>query len=195
MNNLLVRDFFEERNKLKDRDFLIYTIAFNTAPTLMGVKPATLINISRDLNNSYDIWEKNKKVISCELNVKFFELKKTSSNIFVLFYNEGFILNILMDKNIKIFLEKLLYDTDGGLDSILNRLRDRFSEGCPDEIGIFLGIPLEDVKSYIVNSGRNYKLLSYWKVYSDIEEAELVFSLYEKSREEVIKNMLLSKKG
>lgn len=192
MNNLLIRDFLEKRYNLNEKEYLLYTIAYNIAPTFMGVKPATLINIAKDLKNSYAIWENNREFICKELNIKAWELKKTNRNIFILFYNNELLFNVLNKEEVKNFLFKFSYNVSGGVDSILNCLEKRFIKGCPSEIGVFLGIPLEDVEDYINNSGENYKLLGYWKVYNNTDKAKMIFNLYERSKEVVIINILNS---
>lgn len=52
------------------------------------------------------------------------------------------------------------------------------AKGFPHEIGIFLGYPLEDVKGFIENSGRHFKICGQWKVYSDTKRAEKLFAKY-----------------
>ena len=56
------------------------------------------------------------------------------------------------------------------------------SEDFPDEIGLFLGYPVDDVTGFIQNKGRNYLLCGYWKVYSDENRARRIFSNYDKCR-------------
>ena len=51
-------------------------------------------------------------------------------------------------------------------------------EGFPHEIGLFLSYPPEDVKGFIENHARNYKLIGYWKVYGDEEKARRTFAQY-----------------
>ena len=75
-------------------------------------------------------------------------------------------------------LRMLEYDTSS-LSSSLERLSIRLMEDSfPHEIGIFLGYPVEDVKSFIINRGENYLLSGVWKVYHDKEKAETTFRLY-----------------
>ena len=52
----------------------------------------------------------------------------------------------------------------------------------PHEIGLLLGYPLKDVKAFIENSGKNYLLSGYWKVYHDKERALEIFDAYTKVR-------------
>ena len=50
----------------------------------------------------------------------------------------------------------------------------------PHEIGLFLGYPLEDVKGFIINAGKNSKSTGYWKVYGDVEKSERIFECFRK---------------
>ena len=45
---------------------------------------------------------------------------------------------------------------------------------------MFLGYPLEDVKGFIINEGKNCKCIGCWKVYSDECEAVRLFEKYKK---------------
>ena len=64
------------------------------------------------------------------------------------------------------------------LRELIRRLR-RF-EDFPHEIGLFLGYPLEDVKGFIVNAGKNSKSTGYWKVYGNVAESEKLFRCFKK---------------
>jgi len=50
----------------------------------------------------------------------------------------------------------------------------------PHEIGIFLGYPLEDVKGFIDNKGKNCQSCGFWKVYCNAGEKEALFDKYRK---------------
>ena len=45
-------------------------------------------------------------------------------------------------------------------------------------MGLFLGYPLEDVKGFIANGGRNCTCCGCWKCYGDPEEARRRFARY-----------------
>ena len=46
---------------------------------------------------------------------------------------------------------KMGYGAAGGLEGKLNILKQLFVNLCPHEVGIFLGIPLEDVEGFLKN--------------------------------------------
>ena len=53
-------------------------------------------------------------------------------------------------------------------------------EDFPHEIGLFLSYPPEDVRGFIENHARNYKLAGPWKVYGDVAQARQTFEKYRK---------------
>ncbi len=50
----------------------------------------------------------------------------------------------------------------------------------PHEIGLFLGYPPEDVRGFMENKAKNYKMVGTWKVYGNEEEAKEKFRKYKK---------------
>lgn len=75
-------------------------------------------------------------------------------------------------------LSSLGYDTSS-VERTLDRLEKRMKEDdFPHEIGIFLGYPLDDVRSFVENRGENFILSGVWKVYHNPDKAEKTFRLY-----------------
>ncbi len=61
-----------------------------------------------------------------------------------------------------------------------------FSEkgmGFPHEIGMFLGYPVADIRGFIENEGRKYLMIGYWKVYSNLSQARMIFKEYDRAKE------------
>jgi hypothetical protein len=85
------------------------------------------------------------------------------------------------------------------LEGMINRLCYRISwlavtgMGFPHEIGAFLGYPVEDVKGFIVNQGREYLLLGYWKVYSNPVAAKMLFRQYDQAKILAVNEFLTGK--
>ena len=57
----------------------------------------------------------------------------------------------------------------------------------PHEMGVLLGYPLEDVKGFINNRGRNFLYTGYWKVYSDLQQKMDLFGRFEQAKEQMIR--------
>jgi hypothetical protein len=90
------------------------------------------------------------------------------------------------------FLEIFGYRKEVSLEAKLEQLRERFNCicPCPHEIGIFLGIPLEDVKGFILKPETECLLNGYWRVYSNLESAKLEFKRYDLIKNNFIKSII-----
>jgi hypothetical protein len=88
------------------------------------------------------------------------------------------------------FMKRMGYKDDFTLRDKLNLLSTRFNELCPHEMGIFLGIPIEDVEGFIKHKGNGCLMCKYWKVYSNVKRAELLFDIYDETRLGVISQVL-----
>ncbi len=92
---------------------------------------------------------------------------------------------LLLNQETREFLSSFGYDAASlrGWETALRQLSRRMAsaagkEEFPHEIGVFLDYPLDDVKGFILNRGRNYKSAGLWKVYGDKERAEKIFERY-----------------
>ena len=64
----------------------------------------------------------------------------------------------------------------------LSRLRRCFQQDCCHEIGLFLGIPLEDVVGFIKCRGKDPICCGCWKVYHQPAQAQKLFSLFAQAK-------------
>ncbi len=157
-------------------------LAFHTAPTLLGIKCASLVSLSRlefDLGVHLRIF--NRRAAEKGLKIRVMHICDTRCVLLV--YNEKKLCEHLREKQTAAMLLSEGYDLNSGLDAMLDRLSRRM-ENCrfPHEIGLFLDYPAEDVKGFIENNGENYKLCGCWKVYGSEERARRKFENYEKCR-------------
>lgn len=169
-------------------------LVFHASPVLCGIKAANLFQIrSTDLTyvrNVIKSWEEAIKLCqSCDLKFKL--IAKKEKGFLVLAYRKSKLESILKDDEIKTFIRNFGYD-DINLAKCLNRLAIRLKvDDFPHEIGLFLGYPLDDVKAFIKNKGKNFILNGTWKVYYDEERKRQIFKSYKESKERcsmIIKN-------
>ena len=127
-------------------------LAHFTAPTLLGIKCASLVSLSRE---EFDIPSYaaafNARAEKGGLQMQI--MCRCQKRLLVLLYRPK-----LLQKRIA---EKPEF---------------------PHEIGIFLGYPLEDVDGFITHQGENCKLCGCWKGYGNVEQARRTFANYEKCR-------------
>lgn len=159
-----------------------HKLAYHTAPTLLGIKPASLVSIREDETDDKEIAEFNAKAGSKGLKIRVI-CKCKSHSLIMLYSSDRLAKQLWSEKNAEV-LWQYGYNTQMTLDEMLDHLAMRVqnSSGFPHEIGIFLGYPIEDVRGFIENSGGNFKLCGYWKVYGDTEKAMRTFENYDRCR-------------
>lgn len=82
---------------------------------------------------------------------------------------------------IKKFMKSYGY-SNGSIYHYIKKLSHKLQthDEFPHEIGIFLGYPLEDVKCFIKNEGRNCQCIGTWKAYHNLDDALKVFDSYKR---------------
>ena len=107
-------------------------------------------------------------------------------------YDEEELSNYIFRKENKLFLTKLGYNDENNLDVYLKMLKRRYEEfNCPHELGIFLGFPLNDVKDFMNCKDKKCLSCGYWLVYNNLQEAQEIFSKYDKVKAHTV-NYILS---
>lgn len=187
----LIYTFFKKKESLEDKAYLKYTIMYSCAPTLYETKPASILSFKKGKKNLLSLWNTYKEELTQSLNISYIELHQRKDCICVLFYKKNYLTHYLQDEDIKNFLSNYGYIKGANLESILTSLKKNYNNGCcPDEIGIFLGYPLKDIKSYIAHGGKNFCKCRYWKVYHNEKDAEKIFDSYDKSKVSVMEQLV-----
>ena len=160
-------------------------LAFHTAPSLLGIKCASLMTLSR---SEFDIGGNarrfNRRAASKGLKLRVLrEECACGGRSLILVYSEEKLERRLRDPENRKLLREYGYTDDMSAEECLERLAER--TGCdefPHEIGIFLDYPAEDVRGFVENGGCNYKLCGCWKVYGSVESARRKFAAYDRCR-------------
>lgn len=185
------KNFLNLLNTLNKEKYMRSFISYLISPVITGIKPSSTITLSKKGKNLYNLWEIYNKDFLRDLNLKAILLRETLNYKVILIYNEINLMNTVYKKSSMDFLEKLDYNLNMNMDEILNHLVKRYNYfHCPHELGIFLGIPIQDVECFM-NCNKNKCLFcGYWKVYEGERKAQEIFKLYDSSKE-IIKNHLL----
>ena len=148
------------------------TIINHIAPTLCGIKPATMFTLRKDffIEKEAYLWKEKAKEHKVELN--FFPTSETLVMFFS--YNKSEISKILNKQNVKEYLKEKNYPIHKNITENINELFTRLqtSTTFPHEVGIFLGYPLEDVILFEKNRGKNCKCCGYWKSYTNNDDTK-----------------------
>jgi hypothetical protein len=190
VNKVLVQDFLEALNDFADKEYLLLKIQFDIAPTLAGIKPASLMTFVNQKRNMYELWDCYKEEVCSVLGIRYYELRRKDHRVIVLFYHDEALASCLSHWKNKKFLLEQGYRDSIKLEENLFELKKRYENNCPHELGVFLGYPIEDVIAFIENSGAPCLLCKYWKVYQDVEKALEIFEAFDKEREKVIQYVL-----
>jgi hypothetical protein len=159
-------------------------LAVQCSPVLMGIKTANTITIKQDeLEDILELLEGTGLLV-----LKLCECKK---KCVLLLYRQNLLYNHIQREGERKFLASYGYHRDLKFDEILLRLVERFREyalhkgNFPHELGVFLEYPIKDMIGFIENKGKCFKLTGYWKVYENEEYAKIIFTNYDRAKEQV----------
>lgn len=157
-------------------------IANQCAPVLAGVKPANMLALEnkhiRDVVHTLEGTGLSWRCLYAG----------NEKNIWLLYRKEA-LEKCVFNKEALSFLRDFGY-CEETLEALLVRFGQRFRQYrnreelvFPHEMGVFLGYPMDDVKGFIQNEGKNYLYCGYWKVYGNVEKCKDLFKIYEEVRD------------
>ena len=155
------------------------TLVEQCAPTLEGVKPASLFRWQGTGGRTLALrW--GKRLAPFQIAVRVLKTCPRTGASLIYLYRAEALRALLAEPDNRSFLRQMGYQTDTGCGGLLEQLSHRLclEAEFPHEIGLFLGYPLEDVVGFMKNGGRNYTCSGCWKAYGDPEEAQRRFALY-----------------
>lgn len=146
------------------------------APTLAGMKAAGLFN---HFYCSKQMVLDELEFVNAKLNprgVYVETLLWRENSVLIYVYRLKHLQNELHRPGTMKLLKQYGY-TCCEVDNCIRHLKARLYhyECFPHEIGVFLGYPLEDVKGFIDNKGKNCKSCGLWKVYCNEREKQKLF--------------------
>ena len=158
-----------------------FFVASHCAPVLKGIKISNIMTAERGT------WKRLVRSLKGS-NILCVLLSAQGGREVLLLYRYEKLREHLMKEQVRKFLESQGYD-DIRVPAVITRLRKQYAEyvrnrqGFPHELGVILEYPVEDVKGFIENRGKNCLLEKYWKVYHHREKAEKIFAWYDEARE------------
>ncbi len=159
-------------------------IALQCAPLISGLKVSNLLIISAED-------EALVRGILRRSGISFFRLLRTGEKVTFLLFRKNPLEDYLGRQEVKAMLVTEGY-VDFSLGNILGTFQRRYESYMsvggrfPHEMGLLLGYPVEDVKGFMDNHGKNFLYSGYWKVYADVEEKRRLFQKFEDAKETVI---------
>lgn len=170
---------------------LQFQIVLQCAPLLKGIKVACVMNIGeRDCAELDGLMEGT--------GIDYRILSAHKGRCLVYFYREEELARHMRKREVCEFLRLYGYETED-LEKVLRRLSERACQysgsegGFPHEIGAFLDYPIEDVRCFIEQEGRECLIAGYWKVYHNPAQAQMIFLAYDKAKASAVNELLTGK--
>ena len=179
---------------LKNSDHRVrlrFQVVLQCAPFLKGLKVSCVITVDEELYGELE-------ELFLGMDISYHLLSCSEGKCLVLFYRPDELREYLGRSQVRSLIREYGYSGRGLLE-MLARLAGRVQEfagkgiGFPHEIGAFLGYPVEDVKGFIENQGREYLMIGYWKVYTDLAGARVIFKEYDRAKDCAVNEFLTGK--
>jgi hypothetical protein len=182
--------FSEKVKLLDDKNYIFTLIDYHAAPTIRKVKAASTIAFRNTERKEVYLWKKYGEEYLLKYSISCIVIKEEKDICVVLFYYDELLKKVLRKDSTMDFLSNFGYSENMNLEEILLHLKSRFADDCPHELGLFLGIPLEDVKDFIYNPLKRCIFTGYWKVYNNEETARRIFNCYDMQKQSVMNRVI-----
>lgn len=184
-------NFYDKLNSMEDKEYIEKYLLYNLSLVIAGVKPAVTITVKKNNYKLYNNWDTLCRSFIENLELNFIELRESINSIIVMIYDKSILESILTSEDNIEFLNNLGYPNSSSICDYINTLKIRYEKyNCPHELGLFLGIPIEDVKDFMECTTKKCLLCKYWKVYNDSNTAQKTFNTYDKIKDYTMKNIL-----
>lgn len=184
-------NFYNKLDLMNNKEYIENFLIYNSSLVIAGIKPAATITIKKNKNRLYNSWIKFGSDFIEAINLDFIELRESDDSIIIMIYDKIILKDELNKESHIEFLENIGYSFNSDVNYYINTLKSRYEKyHCPHELGLFLGIPFEDVKDFMECTTKKCLLCGYWKVYNDSDKARKIFNSYDKVKEYTRNNIL-----
>lgn len=184
-------DFYKRLNSMENKEYIENFLVYKTSWVIAGVKPAVTIGFKKKDEKIYENWNLYGKDFLADINLKYIELRENDDSIILMIYDEEVLTRELNKEEQIDFLINLGYPEQIEINQYVKTLKDRYEKyHCPHELGLFLGIPFEDVKDFMECTTKKCLLCGYWKVFNNEEKAKITFERFDTIKEYTMKNIL-----
>lgn len=159
-------------------------LALYCAPVLSGLKMSNLLMLQQEQYGRV-------QQIFGHTGICCFILYRGRQKMALLLYRPKQLVGYLEKPEVKQLFWQLGYDDfiSGHMLSVFAGRYVAYMEkraGFPHEMGLFLGYPVEDVRGFIENSGKDFLYAGYWKVYEKKAEKIQLFHQFDKAKERLL---------
>ncbi len=177
------------------RECLAAFVVSSAAEVIAGVKPANLIRIIRRKlpcgRCMHQLWQENGADMLRNSALKVLTLRSDADGLSLLFYRPELLGKRLSSRTMQSFLAGFGYPQPLTLAMALTHLQQVCQvEDSPDEIGMFLGYPLKDVKGFISGKSRPWQGRCLWRVYGPPGRSLRLYRRFYAERQVINRSMM-----
>lgn len=186
--------FYSKLNSMEDKEYIETFLAYSLSLVIAGAKPAATLSIKKTNYKLYNSWNTYGPTFIKNIKLHYVELRNCLDATIIMVYDETILEKHLNTDCSMEFLISLGYSSDASINEHVNTLKIRYEKyHCPHELGLFLGIPINDVKDFMEFTTKKCLLCKYWKVYNDSTTAQAIFNKYDEIKEYTMNTMLKGK--
>ena len=164
---------------MDDADYLRHLVLYQAAPTVRGMKPASLICPRGNGRQHGAAWRTCRRDMENTLGLTVECLREDALGLMLLAYRPELLGRALSHPEARTLLTENGYDAEeADLDPLIRRLREKCRDprAFPHEIGLFLGYPPHDVRCFMTLGGCQAKATGSWQAYGDLQQAQKHFA-------------------
>lgn len=163
-------------------------LILHCAPVLKGIKAANTITLQRN-----DLESSLRALKGTGIHAK--TIYQDQKIAVVLVYRQERLLFVMNQVSYCAYMLQLGYrplNIEESIRMLCIRMYEYYKkqQEFPHELGVFLEYPLIDIKEFMRQDGKNYKLCGYWKVYDEEERANQIFMSYDAAKKEMLRSYL-----
>lgn len=170
------------------RECLAAFVVSSAAEVIAGVKPANLIRvIKRTLpcgRCMYQLWHEYSQEVLKGALIQVATLRSDTDGVSLLFYRPDLLSKRLSGRTMQSFLAGCGYPHPLTLGTALAHLRQRCKDNdSPDEIGMFLGYPLKDVRGFMTGKSHPWQGRCLWRIYGPPQRSLRLYQRFSEERQ------------
>jgi len=187
------RESVIDKKKMAPEDLFKFKLLYHLSATMTGIKPITIMRFKQPeptlqpCQNCNHRWQAVKKHFAGNVILSMRPLNRNQKGETLVFFHRTACRRLLELPAVREFLQqqghsdKTLNDPDKFIDYCLQQYHQNASLSA--EMGLFMGIPLKDVKGYMSKNRSNYITTRGWQIYGRLHPSLPLFGLYRRLRQ------------
>lgn len=180
-----------------ERDCLAAFVALEAAEVVAGAKPANLVRLPNRREpcgrNLCELWRWHGMEVLRQSRLEVAVLRETEEFLLLLFHRPDVMERRLSGRSAAAFLRRAGYPEPQRWPSALEHLRERFRDGFPHEVGLFLGYPLKDVAAFLGWKALPVAGQRLWKIFGHPRRSLLLADHYRNLRRQMADRLIATR--